>query len=286
MKVLVTGVKGQLGYDVVNELTKRGHTAIGVDIDEMDITDKHSVQMVIEKTKPDAVIHCAAWTAVDLAEYDDKIALVRAVNTDGTINIAEVCKKLNCKMMYISTDYVFNGQGTEPWKPDCKDYEPLNVYGQTKLGGELAVSNLLEKYFIVRIAWVFGVNGNNFIKTMLNVGKKYDELTVVNDQIGTPTYTFDLARLLVDMIETEKYGYYHATNEGGYISWYDFACEIFKQAGYKTKVKPVTTEEYGLSKAKRPFNSRLDKSELIENGFKPLPTWQDALSRYLKEIDY
>ena len=286
MKVLVTGVKGQLGYDVVNDLTKRGHTAIGVDIDEMDITDKHSVQMVIEKNKPDAVIHCAAWTAVDLAEDEDKIAMVRAVNTDGTRNIAEVCKKLNCKMMYISTDYVFNGQGTEPWEPDCKDYEPLNIYGQTKLGGELAVANLLEKYFIVRIAWVFGVNGNNFIKTMLNVGKKYDELTVVNDQIGTPTYTFDLARLLVDMIETEKYGYYHATNEGGYISWYDFACEIFKQAGYKTKVKPVTTEEYGLSKAKRPFNSRLDKSKLIENGFKPLPTWQDALSRYLKEIDY
>lgn len=286
MKVLVTGVKGQLGYDVVNELTKRGHTAIGVDIDEMDITDKHSVQMVIDNNKPDAVIHCAAWTAVDLAEDEDKIALVRAVNTEGTRNIAEVCKKLNCKMMYISTDYVFNGQGTEPWEPDCKDYEPLNVYGQTKLGGELAVSNLLEKYFIVRIAWVFGVNGNNFIKTMLNVGKKYDELTVVNDQIGTPTYTYDLARLLVDMIETEKYGYYHATNEGGYISWYDFACEIFKQAGYNTKVKPVTTEEYGLSKAKRPFNSRLDKSKLIENGFKPLPTWQDALSRYLKETDY
>ena len=286
MKVLVTGVKGQLGYDVVNELTKRGHTAIGVDIDEMDITDKHSVQMVIEKTKPDAVIHCAAWTAVDLAEDEDKIAMVCAVNTDGTRNIAEICKKLNCKMMYISTDYVFNGQGTEPWEPDCKDYEPLNVYGQTKLGGELAVSNLLGKYFIVRIAWVFGVNGNNFIKTMLNVGKKYDEITVVNDQIGTPTYTYDLARLLVDMIETEKYGYYHATNEGGYISWYDFACEIFKQAGYNTKVKPVTTEEYGLSKAKRPFNSRLDKSKLIENGFKPLPTWQDALSRYLKEIDY
>ncbi|MCI6354874.1 dTDP-4-dehydrorhamnose reductase [Eubacterium coprostanoligenes] len=286
MKVLVTGVKGQLGYDVVNELTKRGHTAIGVDIDEMDITDKHSVQIVIKKTKPDAVIHCAAWTAVDLAEDEDKFAMVRAVNTDGTRNIAEICKKLNCKMMYISTDYVFNGQGTEPWEPDCKDYEPLNVYGQTKLGGELAVANLLEKYFIVRIAWVFGVNGNNFIKTMLNVGKKYDELTVVNDQIGTPTYTYDLARLLVDMIETKKYGYYHATNEGGYISWYDFACEIFKQAGYNTKVKPVTTEEYGLSKAKRPFNSRLDKSKLIENGFKPLPTWQDALSRYLKEINY
>ena len=286
MKVLVTGVNGQLGHDVVNELTKRGHNAVGVDIDEMDITDKHSVQIVIEKTKPDAVIHCAAWTAVDLAEDENKIALVRAVNTDGTRNIAEICKKLNCKMMYISTDYVFNGQGTEPWEPDCKDYEPLNVYGQTKLGGELAVANLLEKYFIVRIAWVFGVNGNNFIKTMLNVGKKYDELTVVNDQIGTPTYTYDLARLLIDMIETEKYGYYHATNEGGYISWYDFACEIFKQAGYNTKVKPVTTEEYGLSKAKRPFNSRLDKSKLIENGFKPLPTWQDALSRYLKETNY
>ncbi len=286
MKVLVTGAKGQLGYDVVNELAKRGHTAIGVDIDEMDITDKHSVQMVIGKTKPDAVIHCAAWTAVDLAEDDDKIALVRAVNTDGTRNIAEVCKKLNCKMMYISTDYVFDGQGTEPWKPDCKDYAPLNVYGQTKLDGELAVVETLDKYFIVRIAWVFGVNGNNFIKTMLNIGKKYEQITVVNDQIGTPTYTYDLARLLVDMIETEKYGYYHATNEGGYISWYDFACEIFRQAGYSTKVKPVTTEEYGLSKAKRPFNSRLDKRKLIENGFNPLPTWQDALSRYLKEIDY
>ncbi len=286
MKVLVTGAKGQLGYDVVNELAKRGHTAIGVDIDEMDITDKHSVQMVIEKTKPDAVIHCAAWTAVDLAEDDDKIALVRAVNTDGTRNIAEVCKKLNCKMMYISTDYVFDGQGTEPWKPDCKDYAPLNVYGQTKLDGELAVVETIDKYFIVRIAWVFGVNGNNFIKTMLNIGKKYEQITVVNDQIGTPTYTYDLARLLVDMIETEKYGYYHATNEGGYISWYDFACEIFRQAGYSTKVKPVTTEEYGLSKAKRPFNSRLDKRKLIENGFNPLPTWQDALSRYLKETEY
>lgn len=286
MRVLVTGVKGQLGYDVVNELTKRGHEAIGVDIDEMDITDKQKVENVIYKVNPDAVIHCAAWTAVDLAEDDDKINLVRAVNADGTRNIAKVCKKLNCKMMYISTDYVFNGQGTEPWQPDCKDYAPLNVYGQTKLEGELAVAETLEKYFIVRIAWVFGVNGNNFIKTMLNVGKKYDELTVVNDQIGTPTYTFDLARLLVDMIETEKYGYYHATNEGGYISWYDFACEIFKQAGYSIKVKPVTTEEYGLSKAKRPFNSRLDKSKLAENGFDLLPTWQDALSRYLKEIKF
>lgn len=286
MKVLVTGVKGQLGYDVVNELTKRGHNAVGVDIEDMDITDKQSVQTVIEKTKPEAVVHCAAWTAVDLAEDEDKIDIVRNVNAGGTKNIADACKAIDCKMIYISTDYVFDGQGTEPWKPDCKDYAPLNVYGQTKLDGELAVAGTLDKYFIVRIAWVFGVNGNNFIKTMLNVGKKYEQLTVVNDQIGTPTYTYDLARLLVDMVETEKYGYYHATNEGGYISWYDFACEIFRQAGYSTKVKPVTTEEYGLSKARRPFNSRLDKSKLIENGFNPLPTWQDALSRYLKEIEY
>lgn len=286
MKVLVTGVKGQLGYDVVNELTKRGHKAIGVDIEEMDITDKNSVKTVIEDVNPDAVIHCAAWTAVDLAEDDDKVDIVRKVNAGGTRNIAEVCKKLDCKMIYISTDYVFDGQGTEPWQADCKDYKPLNVYGQTKLEGEIAVAELLEKYFIVRIAWVFGVNGNNFIKTMLNVGKKYERLTVVNDQIGTPTYTYDLSRLLVDMVETEKYGYYHATNEGGYISWYDFAVEIFKQAGYTTTVAPVTTEEYGISKATRPFNSRLDKSKLIENGFEPLPTWQDALSRYLKEIEY
>ena len=286
MKVLVTGVKGQLGYDVVNELTKRGHKAIGVDIEEMDITDKNSVKTVIDDVNPDAVIHCAAWTAVDLAEDDDKVDIVRKVNAGGTRNIAEVCKKLDCKMIYISTDYVFDGQGTEPWQADCKDYKPLNVYGQTKLEGEIAVTELLEKYFIVRIAWVFGVNGNNFIKTMLNVGKKYEKLTVVNDQIGTPTYTYDLARLLVDMVETEKYGYYHATNEGGYISWYDFAVEIFKQAGYTTIVAPVTTEEYGISKATRPFNSRLDKSKLIENGFEPLPTWQDALSRYLKEIEY
>lgn len=286
MKVLVTGVKGQLGYDVVNELTKRGHKAIGVDIEEMDITDKNSVKTVIDDVNPDAVIHCAAWTAVDLAEDDDKVDIVRKVNAGGTRNIAEVCKKLDCKMIYISTDYVFDGQGTEPWQADCKDYKPLNVYGQTKLEGEIAVTELLEKYFIVRIAWVFGVNGNNFIKTMLNVGKKYEKLTVVNDQIGTPTYTYDLARLLVDMVETEKYGYYHATNEGGYISWYEFAVEIFKQAGYTTTVVPVTTEEYGISKATRPFNSRLDKSKLIENGFEPLPTWQDALSRYLKEIEY
>lgn len=284
MKVLVTGVKGQLGYDVVAELTKRGHEAVGVDIEEMDITDAESVNKVIGEAAPDAVIHCAAWTAVDAAEDEANIPKVKAVNVNGTRNIAEVCKKLDCKMIYISTDYVFNGQGTEPWQPDCKDYAPLSVYGQTKLDGELAVAELLEKYFIVRIAWVFGVNGKNFIKTMLNVGKKYPEVRVVSDQIGTPTYTYDLARLLVDMAETEKYGYYHATNEGGYISWYDFTCEIFRQAGYDTKVTPVTTEEYGISKAERPFNSRLDKSKLSENGFEPLPTWQDALSRYLKEL--
>lgn len=284
MKVLVTGVKGQLGYDVVNELTKRGHEAIGVDISEMDITDKDSVDAVISRVQPQAVIHCAAWTAVDAAEdNEDK---VRAVNATGTQYIADACKKIDAKMMYISTDYVFDGQGTTPWQPDCKDYKPLNVYGQTKLEGELAVANTLDKYFIVRIAWVFGVNGKNFIKTMLNIGKTHDTVRVVNDQIGTPTYTYDLARLLVDMIETDKYGYYHATNEGGYISWYDFTKEIYRQAGYSTNVIPVSTQEYGLSKAARPFNSRLDKSKLIENGFKPLPTWQDALARYLKEIDY
>ncbi|MBQ3566548.1 MAG: dTDP-4-dehydrorhamnose reductase, partial [Oscillospiraceae bacterium] len=231
-------------------------------------------------------IHCAAWTAVDAAEDEENIAKVRAVNAGGTQNIAEVCKKLDCKMIYISTDYVFDGQGTEPWKADSTDYAPLGVYGQTKLEGELAVKNTLDKYFIVRIAWVFGKNGNNFVKTMLNVGKKYDTVRVVNDQIGTPTYTYDLAKLLADMAETEKYGCYHATNEGGFISWYDFTCEIFRQAGYETKIVPVTTEEYGLSKAKRPFNSRLDKSKLAENGFTPLPEWKDALERYLKEIDF
>ena len=284
MKVLVTGVKGQLGFDVVNELTKRGHEAIGVDIAEMDITDKLSVDTVISSVRPQAVIHCAAWTAVDAAEdNEDK---VRAVNATGTKYIAEACRAIGAKLMYISTDYVFDGQGTTPWQPDCKDYKPLNVYGKTKLEGELAVANTLKEYFIVRIAWVFGVNGKNFIKTMLNVGKTHDTVRVVNDQIGTPTYTYDLARLLVDMIETDKYGYYHATNEGGYISWYDFTREIYRQAGYTTKVIPVSTQEYGLSKAARPFNSRLDKSKLVENGFKPLPTWQDALARYLKEIGY
>lgn len=286
MKVLVTGVNGQLGHDVVNELTKRGHNAVGVDIDEMDITDKKCVDDVIGKTNPDAVIHCAAWTAVDLAEEAENIDTVRAVNAYGTKYIAQSCRALDCKMIYISTDYVFDGQGNEPWQADCKDYAPLNVYGQTKLDGELAVAGTLDKYFIVRIAWVFGVNGKNFIKTMLNVGKTHDTVTVVNDQIGTPTYTYDLARLLVDMIETEKYGYYHATNEGGYISWFDFAKEIYAQAGYSTQVKPVSTAQYGISKAKRPFNSRLDKSKLLQNGFTPLPTWQDALARYLKEIGY
>ena len=294
MKVLVTGVKGQLGFDVVNELKKRNHDPIGVDIDEMDITDKAAVDRVIKEIAPEAVIHCAAWTAVDAAEDEDKKELVHKVNALGTEYIATVCKELDIPMMYISTDYVFNGQGEEPWQPDCKDYAPLSVYGQTKLDGELAVSGLLSKFFIVRIAWVFGKNGKNFIKTMLNVGKTRDKLTVVCDQIGTPTYTFDLARLLVDMIETDKYGYYHATNEGGYISWYDFTVEIFKQAyelGYeeyspeRLTVAPVTTAEYGISKAARPFNSRLDKSKLAENGFEPLPTWQDALSRYLKEIE-
>lgn len=295
MKVFVTGVKGQLGHDVVNELRKRNHEAIGVDIEEMDITDKTSVDRVIKEANPDAVIHCAAWTAVDAAEDEDKKEKVRLVNAVGTQYIADVCKELNIKMMYISTDYVFDGQGETPWDPDCKDYKPLNVYGQTKLEGELAVSNTLSDYFIIRIAWVFGKNGKNFIKTMLNVGKTHDTLTVVNDQIGTPTYTYDLARLLVDMIETEKYGYYHATNEGGYISWHTFASEIFRQAAAMghpeydkdhLTVLPVTTAEYGISKAKRPFNSRLDKSKLVQNGFMPLPTWQDALERYLKEIEF
>lgn len=285
MRVLVTGAKGQLGSDVVNELNSRKYETIGVDIEEMDITDPESVNKIVVKANPDVVIHCAAWTAVDAAEDRDNISIVRSVNVEGTKNIANACKKLDCKMIYISTDYVFSGRGTDPWKPDCRNYAPLNVYGQTKLEGELAVAGAFDKYFIVRIAWVFGVNGSNFIKTMLNIGKKYDTVRVVNDQIGTPTYTYDLARLIADMAESENYGYYHATNEGGYISWYDFACEIFKQAGYNTNVVPVTTEEYGISKAKRPFNSRLDKSKLLENGFEPLPTWQNALKRYLKEIE-
>ncbi|MCD8119247.1 MAG: dTDP-4-dehydrorhamnose reductase [Lachnospiraceae bacterium] len=303
MKFFVTGVGGQLGHDVMNELYRRGHEGIGSDVADrytgaadgtavtgapyvsLDITDADMVSKVISEIRPDVVVHCAAWTAVDPAEDDDKAEMVRAVNAGGTKHIAEACRALDCKMIYISTDYVFDGQGTEPWQPDCKDYRPLNVYGQTKLEGELAVASLLEKYFIVRIAWVFGRNGKNFIRTMLNVGKTHDTVRVVNDQIGTPTYTSDLARLLADMAETEKYGYYHATNEGGYISWYDFSREIYRQAGYRTKVIPVTTEEYGLSKAARPFNSRLDKSKLAENGFEPLPDWKDAVGRYLREID-
>ena len=294
MKILVTGVGGQLGHDVMNELSRRGHTPVGSDLAEaldipyayvsMDLTDEKSVRETVLGVKPDAVIHCAAWTAVDAAEDEENRALVKAVNVGGTASIAKACKALDCKMIYISTDYVFNGKGETPWDPDCKDYAPLSVYGQTKLEGELAVSETLEKYFIVRIAWVFGVNGKNFIKTMLNVGRKYDTVRVVNDQIGTPTYTFDLARLLVDMIESEKYGYYHATNEGGFISWYDFTKEIYRQAGLGTNVLPVTTEEYGLTKAVRPENSRLDKSKLLEMGFEPLPDWKDALSRYLVEI--
>ena len=312
MKVLVTGVGGQLGHDVMNELAARGYEGIGSDVAprysgiadgtavtsmpyvQMDITDRDQVEAVVTQAGPDAVVHCAAWTAVDLAEDDDKAELVKRVNVDGTRNIALACRKLDCKMVYLSTDYVFDGLGTEPWKPDCKDYSPINVYGRTKLDGELAVAENLEKYFIVRIAWVFGVNGKNFVRTMLELGRKTDHIRVVSDQIGTPTYTFDLARLLVDMIGTGKYGYYHATNEGGYISWYDFTKEIFRQAAemgheeYDSSrlcVTPVTTEEYG-SKAKRPFNSRLDKSKLIENGFAPLPSWQDALGRYLREIDF
>ena len=305
MKVFVTGVNGQLGHDVMNELNKRGYEGLGSDIAEkysgvadgsavttmpyvsLDITDEEKVKKVIEEYKPDAIVHCAAWTAVDMAEDDDKVEKVRAINADGTKYIAEACKEIDSKMVYISTDYVFNGQGERPWQPDDKNYEPLNVYGQTKLEGELNVSGILDKYFIVRIAWVFGLNGKNFIKTMVNVGKSHDEVRVVNDQIGTPTYTLDLSVLLVDMIETDKYGYYHATNDdnGEYISWYDFTKEIYRQAGMNTKVIPVSTEEYGLSKAKRPFNSRLDKSKLIENGFKLLPLWKDALGRYLKDAE-
>lgn len=302
MKVFVTGVAGQLGHDVMNELARRGYEGVGSDLApiysgaadgtpvttmpyvSLDITDVNAVQAVLEEIHPDVVVHCAAWTAVDAAEDEENQPKVRAINAGGTAYIARACKAIDAKMIYISTDYIFDGQGTEPWKADCTAYAPLNVYGQTKLEGEIAVRETLEKYFIVRIAWVFGVNGKNFIKTMLNVGKKYDTVRVVNDQIGTPTYTLDLSRLLVDMAESEKYGCYHATNEGGYISWYDFACEIFRQAGYTTKVIPVTTAEYGMNKAARPFNSRLDKNKLVEMGFLPLPDWKDALHRYLPAL--
>lgn len=302
MKVYVTGVCGQLGHDVMNELAHRGHEGIGSDLtptyngaqdgsavctmpyEQLDITDEAAVRKSLLRAQPDAVIHCAAWTAVDAAEELENQAKVHAINADSTRYIAQICWELGCKLMYISTDYVFDGQGEDPWQPDCKDYAPLNVYGQTKLEGELAVRELLTKYFIVRIAWVFGLSGNNFIRTMLRLGQTHSILRVVSDQVGTPTYTLDLARLLVDMIETDKYGTYHATNEGGYISWYDFACEIFRQAGLPVTVQPVTTAEYGLSTAARPFNSRLDKAKLVENGFVPLPDWRDALKRYLKEM--
>ena len=302
MKIYVTGVGGQLGHDVMNELARRGHEGLGSDLapaysgvqdgsavctmpyEQLDITDAKAVQERLLSAQPDAVIHCAAWTAVDAAEAPENREKVWAINAGGTRNIAQVCRELECKLMYISTDYVFDGQGNTPWQPDCEDYAPLNVYGKTKLEGELAVRELVEKFFVVRIAWVFGSSGKNFIKTMLRLGQAHPTLRVVNDQVGTPTYAMDLARLLVDMIDTEKYGIYHATNEGGYISWYDFACEIFRQAGKSTLVIPVTTAEYGLSKAARPYNSRLDKRKLVENGFEPLPIWKDALARYLHEI--
>lgn len=281
MRVLVTGVKGQLGHDVMNELAKRGYEGIGVDVEEMDITDAEAVRRVMEETRPDKVVHCAAWTAVDAAE--DQTEICRKVNVDGTENIAGMCGELDIPMIYLSTDYVFDGQGTRPWEPDDPVVQPLNVYGQTKYEGELAVQKYTDKYYIVRIAWVFGVNGKNFIKTMLNLGKTHDTLTVVDDQVGTPTYTYDLAALLVDMLEKEEYGIYHATNGGGYISWYDFAVEIFRQAGMKVNVKPVTSAEYP-AKAKRPSNSRMEKKKLEEHGFRMLPDWKDALARYLKEI--
>lgn len=286
MKVLVTGSKGQLGYDVIKELCSRGHEAFGFDLPELDITDEAAVQAVFDRVKPDAVIHCAAWTAVDAAEESGNIAKVFAVNEGGTRNLAAACKRTGAKLLYLSTDYVFDGQGSAPWGADETRFAPLNEYGKSKLAGENAVRELLQTYFIVRIAWVFGKNGNNFVKTMLRLSETHDTLRVVCDQVGTPTYTPDLARLLVDMIETDKYGVYHATNEGGFLSWYDFASAIMQEAGKHTKVIPVTTAEYGLSKASRPFNSRLDKSKLKKNGFEPLPDWRDALKRYLKEIGY
>ncbi len=302
MKVLVTGVNGQLGHDVINEMALRGHEGVASDVSEkyagmqddtavtrapyvsMDITNASAVAETITRVKPDAVIHCAAWTAVDAAEDEENRPKVHAVNAVGTANIADACKAIDAKMVYISTDYVFSGQGSTPWQPDCTEYAPLNVYGQSKLDGEQAVRARLTRAFIVRTAWVFGLNGGNFVKTMLKLGQKYDTLRVVSDQIGTPTYTPDLARFLCELVASDRYGTYHATNEGGYISWYDFACEIFRQAGYPTRVLPVTTAEYGLSKAARPFNSRLDRSKIAANGFAPLPDWHDALSRYLKAL--
>lgn len=285
MRILITGARGQLGSDLMRELCARGEDAVGVDLEEMDITDPAAVSRVLRDVRPGAVIHCAAWTAVDAAEEPENREKVWLVNAAGTENIARVCRELDCKMMYISTDYVFGGDGSAPWEPDCTAFAPLNVYGETKLAGEMAVRSLVRRHFIVRIAWVFGLHGGNFIKTMLRLGKTHPCLRVVNDQIGTPTYTVDLARLLADMIVTDRYGCYHATNEGGYISWADFAAEIFRQAGMSTEVTPVSTAEYGLSRARRPYNSRLDKRKLAENGFVPLPDWRDALARYLKELE-
>lgn len=284
MRVLVTGSRGQLGFDVMRELSSRGHEAIGCDLPELDITDGAAVMRLMKEVNPDAVIHCAAWTAVDAAEDDSNREKVFAVNAEGTRNVAKAAAETGAKLLYLSTDYVFDGQGTAPWKADETHFAPLNVYGKSKLMGERAVRELAARHFIVRIAWVFGLHGKNFVRTMLSLSKSHPSLRVVNDQVGTPTYTPDLSRLLVDMIETDKYGTYHATNEGGYISWYDFACAIFEEAGVKVDVTPVTTEEYGLSKAARPFNSRLDKSKLVENGFAPLPDWRDALKRYIKEL--
>ena len=284
MRVLVTGSRGQLGFDVMQELSSRGHEAIGCDLPELDITDGAAVMRLVKEVNPDAVIHCAAWTAVDAAEDEENREKVFAVNAEGTRNVAKAAAETGAKLLYLSTDYVFDGQGTTPWKADETHFAPLNVYGKSKLMGERAVRELVARHFIVRIAWVFGLHGKNFVRTMLSLSKTHSSLRVVNDQVGTPTYTPDLSRLLVDMIETDKYGIYHATNEGGYISWYDFACAIFEEAGVKVDVTPVTTEEYGLSKAARPFNSRLDKSKLVENGFSPLPDWRDALHRYIKEL--
>ncbi len=301
MKILCTGVCGQLGHDVVNEALKRGHEVVGSDIQpeysgvadgsavtaapyvQLDITDRDAVLKTVGGIRPDAIVHCAAWTAVDAAEEEENREKVDRINRLGTAYIAEAAKAVDAKMLYLSTDYVFDGKGVRPWEPDDKCFAPLNVYGQSKLDGEKEVSKALDKFFIVRIAWVFGLNGKNFIKTMINVGKTHDTVRVVNDQTGTPTYTLDLSRLLVDMIETEKYGYYHATNEGGYITWADLAREAYRAAGMDVEVQGVTTEEYGLSKAKRPENSRLEKKKLTESGFKPLPDWKDAVARYVKE---
>ena len=296
MKVFVTGSEGQLGYDIMRELSRSNHICIGADLFEkthnnypyiqLDIIDPIAVNRIISSFNPDVVIHCAAWTEVDAAEEPNNLQIVKSINTEGTRNIVNICKKLNCKMIYISTDYVFDGHGSEPWLPDCHQYHPLNIYGHSKLAGELIVASMLHKYYILRVEWMYGINGKNFVKTIINIGNKYDEVKVVYDQIGTPTYTVDISKLIIDMAEKERYGYYHAANEGGFISWYEFTSEIFRQTGITSKIVPVSTKEYGRSKANRPLNSRFDKSKLQENGFKLLPTWSDALTRFLKEMGY